>query len=194
MVGFHRCSFTGSVFCRSALPRVGSPWRAELVARPGCRLHSTVVATYLSGKQDGDSDTEFRARNAQSWPVGELLQLVGETLVRHWWDIGETWVKHMRLFQPVFFCFSGQSSCRFLHHSLSRRSSLSLSLVLESPAQLFRSMTCYILSGVIKRGLLENHQFIYSWFSQLQSSIYSGFPVAMFDYQRVVYNSIHIYI
>ena len=104
MVGFHRCSFTGSVFCRSALPRVGSPWRAELVARPGCRLHSTVVATYLSGKQDGDSDTEFRARNAQSWPVGELLQLV-------WWNIGETLVRHgwniWGFFSQFFFAFQG---------------------------------------------------------------------------------------
>ena len=63
-------------------------------------------------------------RNAQSWPVGELLQLVGETLVKHWWNI---W----GFFSQFFFAFQG-SLCGFLHHSLSRRSSLSLSLVLES--------------------------------------------------------------
>ena len=166
MVGFHRCSFTGSVF-------FVAPFRG--LARPGCRLHSTVVATYLSGEQDGDSDTDFRARNASQRPV-----MAGWwTPATSWWNIGETLVKHMRLFQPVFFAFQG-SLCGFLHHSLSRRSSLSLSLVLESPAQLFRS--CWKITNSVR------------WFSQLQSSIYSGFPVAMFDYQRVVYNSIHIYI
>ena len=90
MVGFHRCSFTGSVF-------FVAPFRG--LARPGCRLHSTVVATYLSGEQDGDSDTDFRARNASQRPV-----MAGWwTPATSWWNIGETLVKHMRLFQPVFF-------------------------------------------------------------------------------------------
>ena len=41
----------------------------------------------------------------------------------------------------------------------------------------------WLLSGV-KRGRLEDHQFMVD--VSIQSSIYSGFPVAMFDYRRVL--------